>query len=346
MRRALLVSLAALATLVGVAVPASATSYAADDGVPSHYATQPLWTRPIPASAPVSSDNATFIAWEKAHEPANFWKVRGPGTNPYGEPFGIGSCSDPVFKFAASATLPSGQGFLATVGFHAPRAVFANMKANNDQPFVVMDKCGNSSRPSGFSVWGANVVYDGTTTLKSATTTGGNLTGGSFDWRTNGLDSRNPASNAAAGVNMVSRGRPPDTMFVRDYLLQHPVADGTIGYSPEVFFMETNSAAGFQSPLIDNENNKAGCGGSAHPGICAEGQFVRIKPTKTFPSTCTGPALVLAKTLQVHGGYLGDNSGSGSGIKGESGTNVLTADSLQNCMTLDDLQIMAKGYTP
>jgi hypothetical protein len=337
---------AVVATVLSLTWSAGATSYATDDGKPSHYTTTPLWTRPIAANAPVSPDNAYFVSWEKANEPANYWKIRGAGTNPYGEPFAVSHCTDPVYKFTSTASLPAGQTWLATVGFHAPDAVFKNMLANNDQPFVVMDTCGNSSRPAGFSVWGANVHYDGTRVLKSATTTGGNITGGSFGYNTNGLDSRNPASDAPADYNSVSRGRPPDTMFVRDYLLQHPVADGTIGYSPEAFFIETNSAAGDQSPLIGHENGQAGCGGTAHPGICAEGQFVRINPAKVLPSTCTGPARVLAKTLQVHGAYLGDNSGSGSGFKGESGTTVLTANSLANCMTLSDLQIMAKGYTP
>lgn len=336
-----------LATLLALTIaPAQATPWAADDGVVSHYATPPLWTRPIPASQAPSSDNAYFVSWLKAHEPANFWKIRGAGTNAYGEPFAVGRCTDPVFKFASTATLPTGQGFLKTEGFHAPQAMFQHAAANNDQPFVAMDSCGVASRPAGFTVWGANVHYDGTLVLKSATTTGGNLTGGSFDWRTNGLDSRNPESNAAAGVNSVSRGRPPDAMFIRDYLLTHPAADGTIGYSPEVFFIETNSSAGFQSPMIGAESGQAGCGGSAHPTICAEGQFVRIKPTKVFPSTCSGAALVLARTLQIHGAFLGDNSGSGSGFKAEQGTTVLTTNSLSPCMTLDDLQIMPKGYHP
>lgn len=346
MKRRLAVLGAILATLTACSTPAQATPWAADDGVASHYQTAPLWTRPIPATAPVSSDNAFFVSYEKTHEPANYWKIRGPGTNAFGEPFGIGRCTDPVFKFASTATLPAGQSFLTTVGFHAPQAVFQNMKANSDQPFVVMDICGNSARTAGFTVWGANVQYDGTFVLKKAAGTGGNLTGGTYAYNTNGLDSRNPATTAPPNVNMVSRGRPPDTMFVRDFLLQHPAADGTIGYSPEVFFVETNSSAGFQSPMIGAESGKVGCGGAAHPTICAEGQFVRINPAKVFGPSCTGAALVLAKTLQIHGAYIGDNSGSGSGFKGESGTTVLTANSMSVCMTLDDLQIMAKGYTP
>jgi hypothetical protein len=116
----------------------------------------------------------------------------------------------------------------------------------------------------------------------------------------------------------------------------------------EGFFLETNSYAGFQQPMTGNESGKAGCGGSAHPTICAEGQYVRINPSVNLAARagCTGPALVLAKTLQLRGAYLGDNSGSGSGVKGQQGTTVLGVNALQPCMHLSDLQILAKGYHP
>jgi hypothetical protein len=57
--------------------------------------------------------------------------------------------------------------------------------------------------------------------------------------------------------------------------------------------------------------------------------------------------LAIARTLQQHGAYLGDNSGSGSGIKTEQNASYpgLTADSLQGCMTWDDIEFLPRGWT-
>jgi hypothetical protein len=56
--------------------------------------------------------------------------------------------------------------------------------------------------------------------------------------------------------------------------------------------------------------------------------------------------LAIARTLQQNGAYLGDNSGSGSGIKTEQNAHYpgLTADSLRGCMTWDDIEFLPLGW--
>jgi hypothetical protein len=96
--------------------------------------------------------------------------------------------------------------------------------------------------------------------------------------------------------------------------------------------------------MVGAESGKSGAG--------AEGQRMRIKPGIDLASRpgcnpSTNPVgLAIARTLQQHGAYLGDNSGSGSGIKTEQNANFpgLTADSLRGCMTWDDVEFMTPGW--
>jgi hypothetical protein len=310
------------------------------------YGADSLLQASLPADAPVSADNAFFRSWEQTNEPKDWWTLRVTSAG-FAQNYGEGTCSDPVFTIVSTGNTPSGQGFLKTTGFHANEAKLKAMVQNADSPIMVRDFCGTSDRPAGFSVWAANVLYDGTHVLKSGGD--GVITAGSFDWRTNGLDYRAPSSDAGQFVNSVSRGRIPDSMVITDAELRagmNGAHNGTAGHVVEIFFVETNSAAGFQEPMIGAESGKNGCGGAAHSGICAEGQYVRIDPSLPVPAGCTGAAAVVFRTLQQQGGYLGDNSGSGSGIKMEAGTTLVNRDSLQPCMHLNQLQIMAKGYTP
>jgi PKD repeat protein len=316
------------------------------DGPFIPYGSTSLLQTPLPANAPVSADNAFFRSWEQGAEPVDYWKLRVTSKG-FAQNYAEGQCSDPVFTIVSTGKTPSGQGFLKTTGFHADEAVLAAMVQNSDSPIMVRDFCGTVDRPGGMSVWAANVLYDGTHTLKSGGD--GTITAGSFDWRTNGLDSRAPSSDAAAGVNSVSRGRIPDSMVITDDELRAGMDgahNGTAGHSVEVFFVETNSSAGFQEPMTGAEGGNVGCGGAAHPGLCAEGQYVRIDPSLPVPAGCTGAAAVVFRTLQTYGGYIGDNSGSGSGIKMQAGTTLVNNNSLQPCMHLNQLQILEKGYTP
>ena len=292
--------------------------------------------KPLPDDAPVSATSAQGVAFAKAHEPFSYLKIRGAQGVGWGIAYGEGACSDPVYRIGPSGNLPESQEHLRTVGFHAPASMWANLPANDDAPFLVVDRCGTSARPAGLSVWGANAVVAGETVDVSAA--------GSFAHDSNGLDARNPEADTP--LNERSRGVIPDSMLIRVDLLDHAIRTGSgLGHVLEVFWLETDSSAGAFSPMVGAEDDNAGYG--------AQGERLRIKADIDLASRpgCTASTnpvgLAIARTLQQHGAYLGDNSGSGSGIKTEQNASYpgLTPDSLQGCMTWDDIEFLPRGWT-
>jgi hypothetical protein len=186
------------------------------------------------------------------------------------------------------------------------------------------------------SVWGANAVVSGETIDVSVA--------GSFAHDSNGLDRRDPLADTQ--LNERSRGVIPDSMLIRVDLLDHAIRTGSgLGHVLEVFWLETDSSAGAFSPMVGAEDDNAGYG--------AQGERLRIKADIDLASRpgCTASTnpvgLAIARTLQQHGAYLGDNSGSGSGIKTEQNASYpgLTPDSLQGCMTWDDIEFLPRGWT-
>jgi hypothetical protein len=314
----------------------SGSSAAVSGGPFIAYSADSLFRKPLPAVTPVSSTSAQGVAFAKANDPSPYLKIRGAHGVGWGIAYAMADCSDPVYRIGSGGTVPASQQHLRTVGFHAPASVWQNIPPNGDAPFLVIDTCGTSARPAGLSVWGANAAVSGQTVSVSAA--------GSFSHDSNGLDRRNPASNSQ--LNERSRGNIPDSMAIRVDLLDRAIRNGTgLGHLLEVFWMETDSAAGAASPMVGAENGKAGYG--------AEGERLRIKPgidlaSRPGCSPTTNPVgLAIARTLQQNGAYLGDNSGSGSGIKTEQNANYpgLTADSLRGCMTWDDIEFLPRGWT-
>src|SRR4051812_31154244 len=170
---------AALVAVATVALGLIAPANAAPAWPFIAYSANSFFRTPLPTSGvPVASNSAQGISFVDTNDPYDYPRVRGVGGNPWGIGYAEGQCSDPVWQFASTATLPASQAFLATAGFHAPSNFGNDLPVNNDAPIVVIDRCGNSSRPSGFTVWGANVKYDGTRILKSGGD--GNLIGGAF----------------------------------------------------------------------------------------------------------------------------------------------------------------------
>jgi len=329
---------AATTTTATTSAPSTRTAgtTATSSGLYIAYGASSFFQKPLPAVTPVSSTSAAGVAFAKANDPSPYLKIRGAQGVGWGIAYAMADCSDPIYKIGSGGSVPTSQQHLRTVGFHAPASVWQNIPPNGDAPFLVIDTCGTSARPAGQSVWGANASVSGQTVSVSAA--------GSFSHDSNGLDRRNPASNSQ--LNERSRGNIPDAMAIRVDLLDQAIRKGTgLGHVLEVFWMETDSAAGAFSPMVGAENGQGGYG--------AEGERLRIKPgidlaSRPGCSPTTNPVgLAIARTLQQNGAYLGDNSGSGSGIKTEQNANYpgLTQDSLKGCMTWDDIEFLPRGWT-
>jgi hypothetical protein len=276
-----------------------------------------------------------LVAFAWSANKHSYLKIRGAEGNDWGIAYAEADCSDPVYKIGRGGNVPKSQQHLRDVGFHAPAWVWENIPPNSDAPFLVVDRCGTSARPGGLSIWGSQTRVSGTTVNVGYS--------GSFAHDTNGLDRRNPLSNSQ--LNERGRGVIPDSMLIRLDALDHAIRHNTgLGYVFEVFWAETDSAAGFAHPMVGEESGKNGAG--------AEGQRFRIKPgidlaSRPGCSPKTNPVgLAVARTLQQHGAYIGDNAGADSGIKTQQNADFpgLTADSLKGCMTWDDVEFLPLGW--
>ncbi|RFU18785.1 CBM96 family carbohydrate-binding protein [Geodermatophilus marinus] len=295
------------------------------------YDADSFFRRTLPADAPTAADSERGIALHTNQEPRPYPRINGVGSNAWGTPYALGTCSDPVWTLSGG-TVPAHLDWLRTEGFHAPAGWTADLTGTSDSPLVVIDRCGNGHMPEGFSVWawGASAHSGNVVAVGHA---------GVFQHDSNGLDRRNPQSDST--LNARSRGAIPDAMVIRDDLLHaamNGANGGTLGHVLHMFAMETDSAAGFAHPMTGYEKDKSGYG--------AEGQRLRVKASWTPPAGCTGPGLVLARTLQHYGAYLGDNSGSGSTLKAQQGTTFpgLTEDALAPCVTWDDMEYLSPGW--
>ncbi|MBA3817277.1 MAG: hypothetical protein H0X17_00155 [Deltaproteobacteria bacterium] len=298
------------------------------------YSADSFFRKAVPASAPIDSESAQGITFVKNHpeQTAPYPLINGLGSNNWGTVYFKGTCTDPIWKL--TGTVPSKVAFLTTEGFHAPAELGSTFTGTSDSPFVVMDTCGVPSMPKGFSVWAANAVKGSGTTVNVSAA-------GAYQHDSNGLDYRNPRSSSTK--NMRSRGAIPDSMVIRKDRLEWAMANNTgLGYALHMFWVETSTAAGFVHPMVGDENDKLGWG--------PEGIRIRIKPSVDLTKRGLSPgALVIARTLQTHGAYLGDNSGSGSALKAEQDHgqwgSLLTRDSLKG-LTWDDFEFVQRGYEP
>jgi hypothetical protein len=292
---------------------------------PDSYFRRPIDGAPIDAAA-----TKTFRAFMKSHPDQRdtaFPLIRGTDANMWGMPFALGQTGDPIWRLAGS--VPSKVSSLVTDGFAAPAWLGEALTGTSDSPLVVID------RAAGRTIWAANakLVASGVISVGAA---------GCFEHDSNGLDYRNPRSNSTA--NFRSRGVIPDAMVIRKDLVDAAVAtDGDLGHVLHMFFVETDSSSGFCHPMVGNESGKFGFG--------AEGIRIAIAPDVDVSDRGLSPeGEVLARTLQRHGCYLGDNSGSASGIKAEqesSGRRLwngrLPADVL-NGIRWDDFVVLPEGW--
>lgn len=281
------------------------------------------------SGAPIDSTRtASFRSFMKAQPQAAYPVVNGLDGNKWGMVYAEGAGTDQVWKLTGN--VPSGVSVLSTQGFHAPDWLGAQLTGTSDSPFVVMD------RGSGWSVWAskASVVGPGTISVGNA---------GLFHHDSNGLDRRNPRSNNA--TNLRSRGAIPDAMVIRRDLMDSGIAAGTgLGHVLHLFLIETRSADGYCHPMVGCEGSKYGWG--------AEGERIAIRPDLDLTTRgLSKEGLVLARTLQTHGAYIGDNAGRGTALKAEQATSTrnpwsglaINRDSLKG-ITWDDFVVITKGW--
>ncbi len=281
--------------------------------------------------APVDNAATTaFRSFMKSHPDQRavpFPTIRGTNGNAWGMPFAMSGTADPQWRLTGS--VPSPVSKLASEGFAAPDWFDQVLTGTSDSPMVILD------RKSGRSIWAANAKKAGTRVISVSAA-------GYFDHASNGLDQRNPRSDNSA--NFRSRGAIPDAMVIRKDLVDYAIqTGGDLGHVLHMMFVETNSAAGFCHPMVGAEHGKSGFG--------AEGLRIAIAPDVDVTARGMTPeGVVLARTLQRHGCYLGDNSGSGSGLKAEQespGRNVWGGrmpTTVLSGIRWDDFVVLPKGW--
>lgn len=255
-------------------------------------------------------------------------RINGVAGNEWGTAFAMATAADPVWRVRTRTNEnPRGE-ILETTGFHAPEWLGDMLTGTDDSPFCVID------RASGFTVFCTEASVVGPRLLDIRH-------GGVTYHGSRGLNYKNPRCDDER--NLTSRGRISDSMVIRQDLVSHGVANDTdLGHVLHMFFVETNSADGYRHPMTGAEKGKHGFG--------AEGERIAIASSVDLTSRGLSPeALVIARTLQNHGCYLGDNSGSASCLKAEQengGRPVwdgrLGRDSLEG-ITWDDFVVIASS---
>jgi hypothetical protein len=289
--------------------------------------------RPVaPVDATRTTEFHNFMssfADQKAHSAPIIKGLPGAGSA-WGTVYAVGQAGDPVWKLTGN--VPAQVAWLKTTGFHAPSWLGKGLTGTSDSPFVVQDMV------SGWSVWAAKAA-PGTGTVINVGAAG------AFKHASNGLDQRNKLRDANAMGNYRSRGAIPDAMVIRRDLIDYGIANQTgLGHVLHMFMVETNARDSFCHPMV-------GC--EAQSGWGAEGERIFIRPDVDLTARKLSPfGLVIARTLQQNGCYLGDNAGGPSTLKAE-GTSLahnpwtnLTVDTyaLDHKITWADFAVAQKGW--
>jgi hypothetical protein len=260
-----------------------------------------LGGRPVaPVDAARTSAFRNFMSSFPDQKPFSAPTIKGLGTNKWGTVYAMAQPGDPIWKLTGS--VPADVAWLKTTGFHAPSNFGQRLTGTSDSPFVVQDLA------SGWSVWAA----------KSAPGSGNTINvgaAGAFKHVSNGLDKRNPKHDAAGAGNFRSRGAIPDGMVIRRDLVDYGIANNTgLGHVLHMFMCETNKADGHCHPMVGEESQS---------GWGAEGERIFIRKSVDLTTRNLSPfGLVIARTLQEHGCYLGDNAGGESTLKAAQTSSV------------------------
>jgi hypothetical protein len=250
-------------------------------------------------------------------------RINGVEGNEWGTAYAVGRPTMPRWRLVGEHAPELER--LFTRGFHGPEWLGDVLTGTDDSPLCVMD------RASGFTMFCANAEVVGTHRIRVSSA-------GITYHASNGLDHRNPRSNDRR--NFTSRGRISNAMVIRKDLVRHGVRHDTdLGHVLQIFLVETDSSAGFRHPMVGEESGKKGFG--------AEGERLAIDPAVDLTKRGLSPqGLVIARTLQRYGCYIGDNSGSSSSLKAQQENAVrpvwdgtLRQDSLKG-ITWDDFVVL------
>jgi hypothetical protein len=264
---------------------------------------------------------ATYPDQRQVHHP----RINGLDGNDWGTVFAVGRRQNPVWRLTGDVQEEVSR--LRHHGFHAPSWLGQQLTGTSDSPFCVMDMV------AGITVFGTGARHVGRhlISVTSAAVTHHN---------SNGLDRRNPRSNDQR--NFSSRGRISDAMVIRHSLVRHGIRHHTdLGHVLQLFLCETSTRAGFCNPMVGNESGNFGWG--------AEGERIAIARHVDLSKRQLSPAaMVIARTLQNYGCYIGDNSGSTSALKAEMSRRpvwggLLHADSL-HAIHWSDFVVIRRGW--
>lgn len=248
--------------------------------------------------APVNrAATGRFREFMRAHpdqEDIRYPLIRGVDGNRWGMAYAMGWPAHPAWELTGD--VPREVAVLSRRGFHAPTWLGRMLTGTSDSPFVVVD------RASGRSIWGTNARPDGRRRIRVSDA-------GFFEHASNGLDRRSRRSNSRR--NYRSRGVIPDAMVIRRDLVDHGIRQRTdLGHVLHLFLCETRSASGHCHPMVAHEQDRHGWG--------AQGVRIALSPRVDLRRRDLNPVgMVIARTLQRHGAYIGDNAGSASGLKAE-----------------------------
>lgn len=280
--------------------------------------------------APVDAARTeAFRSFMRTHPEQRDWphpRINGVQGNEWGTAYAMGRKDHPVWRLVGDHD--SRTDVLFTRGFHAPAWLGKMLTGTDDSPLCVVD------RASGFTMFCADAEQVGRRRIRA---TSAAITRHS----SNGLDHRNPLSDDER--NFTSRGRISDAMVIRKDLVRHGVAQDTdLGHVLHLFLVETLSSDGFRHPMVGEESDKHGFG--------AEGERLAIAADVDLTKRRLSPeGLVIARTLQRHGCYIGDNAGSASALKAQQENAArpvwggrLRRDSLRG-ITWDDFVVLGAG---
>jgi hypothetical protein len=330
-RRDVLRGGASMAAIAAAGAEWDLDAYAAGPHQPRHYVpySRNSFFKSRVKGAPIDHDRtrefrrfmATYPDQRDVHHP----RLNGLDGNDWGTVFAIGERHHPVWRLTGDVQDEVSR--LRHRGFHAPAWLGRTLTGTSDSPFCVMDMV------AGVTVFGTGARHAGrhTISVTSAAVT---------HHKSNGLDRRNPRSNNHR--NFSSRGRISDAMVIRHSLVKRGMRHNTdLGHVLHLFLCETDTRAGFCNPMVGNESGNSGWG--------AEGERIAIsRHVDLSKRKLSRAAMVIARTLQNYGCYIGDNSGSTSGLKAEMSRRpvwrgLLHADSLHG-IHWNDFVVIKRGW--